>query len=123
MTGIVVLLALAPSGFYLSLFAKGSLAGTLGFVLSGVIVVVAMVQGIRTARAGNYAAHRRQAAHVLAQLSVAVTSRAMRAANGRLRSAYGTSRFRASMDWMARTSSTVSSGSFSAAGLCPTCTT
>ena len=77
LTGGVVLLALAPSGFYLSLFAKGGLAGTLGFALSGAIVVVAMVQAIRTAREGDFLAHRRQALHVLAQLSVAVSSRAM----------------------------------------------
>ena len=77
LTGATVLLALAPSGFYLSLFAKGGALATLGFALSGVIVVVAMVQGIRTARAGNFVAHRRNVLHVLAQLSVAVTSRAM----------------------------------------------
>ncbi len=76
-TGGVVLVALAPSGFYLSLFAKGGLPATLGFALSGVIVVVAMVKGVTTARARDFAAHRRFAWHVLAQLSVAVTSRAL----------------------------------------------
>ncbi len=76
-TGVVVLFALAPSGFYLSLFAKGGLPSTLGFILSGLILVVAMVQGVRTARSGDFVAHRRNALHVLAQLSVAVTSRTM----------------------------------------------
>jgi uncharacterized membrane protein len=76
-TGIVVLFALVPSGIYLSLFAKGGLASTIGFMLSGVIVAIAMVQGVRTARAGRYVAHRRFMLHVLAQLSVAVTSRTM----------------------------------------------
>ena len=76
-TGAAVLFALAPSGFYLSLFAKGGIASTLGFALSGVIVVVAMVKGIATARRGDYVAHRRFTLHVLAQLSVAVTSRAL----------------------------------------------
>ncbi len=76
-TGGVVVLGLAPSGLYLSLFAKGGLPATLGFMLSGLIVVVAMVQSVRTARAGNLVVHRRFALHVLAQLSVAVTSRAM----------------------------------------------
>ncbi len=76
-SGAVVLFALAPTGFYLSLFAKGGVLATLGFMLSGLIVVVAMVQAVRTARAGNFVAHRRNALHVLAQLSVAVTSRAM----------------------------------------------
>ncbi len=75
--GAVMLLALAPSGFYLSLFAKGGLPSTLGFVLSGAIVVVATVEGVRAARAGRFADHRLWMLHVLAQLSVAVTSRAM----------------------------------------------
>ena len=72
-----VLLALAPSGFYLSLSAKGGLPSTLGFVASGLIVVWAMVQGIRAARSRQYPQHRRYVLHVLAQLSVAVTSRAL----------------------------------------------
>jgi hypothetical protein len=76
-TGVVVLSALAPSGFYLSLFAKGGLPATLGFALSGVVVVAAMIKGVLTARAKDYVAHRRFALHVLAQLSVAVTSRAL----------------------------------------------
>jgi hypothetical protein len=77
LTGGVVLLALVPSGLYLSLFAKGGLASTLGFILSGAIVAAAMVLGIRAARARRVAEHRRWVWHVLAQLSVAVTSRAM----------------------------------------------
>ena len=76
-TGVVVLFALVPSGFYLSLFAKGGLPSTVGFMLSGVIVAVAMIQGVRAARAGRFVEHRRWVLHVLAQLSVAVTSRAM----------------------------------------------
>jgi hypothetical protein len=75
--GGVVLVALAPTGFYLSLFAKGGLPSTIGFALSGVIVVVAMVKGVQTARAKDYVAHRRFALHVLGQLAVAVVSRAM----------------------------------------------
>lgn len=76
-TGLVVLLALAPSGFYLSLYAKAGLLSTLGFMLSGAIIVVAMVLGVRAARAGRYAAHRRFVLHVLAQMAVAVVSRGM----------------------------------------------
>lgn len=76
-TGAVAVFALVPSGFYLSLYAKGGLLGTLGFMLSGAIIVVAMVQGVRAARAGKYAAHRRFVLHVLAQMAVAVVSRAM----------------------------------------------
>jgi uncharacterized membrane protein len=76
-TGTAVLFALAPSGAYLALFAKGGALGTLGFLVSGAITVVGMVQAIRMARARRIAAHRRAALHVLAQLSVAVTSRAL----------------------------------------------
>ena len=76
-TATTILLALVPSGLYLSLFAKGGLPSTLGFALSGVIVAVGMVQGVRTARARRFVEHRRWALHVLGQLSVAVVSRAM----------------------------------------------
>jgi hypothetical protein len=76
-TGTIALVALVPSGLYLSCFAKGGLLSTLGFMLSGVIVAVAMIQGVRLARARRFVEHRRCVLHVLAQLSVAVTSRAM----------------------------------------------
>ena len=76
-TGAIILAALVPSGLYLSLFAKGSAPSTIGFALSGLIVALAMVQGIRHARARDYVRHRRCMLHVLAQLSVAVTSRAL----------------------------------------------
>jgi hypothetical protein len=76
-TGVVVLFLLVPSGTYLALHAKGGLASTIGFLLSGAIVAGAMIEGVRTARARRFALHRRWALHVLAQLSVAVTSRAM----------------------------------------------
>jgi uncharacterized membrane protein len=75
--GLVTVLALAPAGFYLSLYAKGGLPATLGFMLSGTIVIVAMVLGVHFARIGNYAMHRRFVLHVLAQMAVAVVSRAM----------------------------------------------
>lgn len=75
--GIIVLVALVPSGFYLSFFARGGWGATVGFILSGIIVLVAMVQGVRSARAKQYDRHRRYVLHVLGQLSVAVSSRAM----------------------------------------------
>jgi len=75
--GSIVLAVLVPSGFYLSFFARGGWGATLGFLLSGAIVMVAMAQGIREARAKQFAKHRRLAFHVLGQLSVAVTSRSM----------------------------------------------
>jgi hypothetical protein len=61
----------------MSWFAKGGLPSTVGFMLSGAIVAIAMVQGVRAARARRFVEHRRWVLHVLAQLSVAVTSRAM----------------------------------------------
>jgi Predicted membrane protein (DUF2306) len=76
-TGIVTLFALVPSGMYMACFAKGGVASTVGFMLSGVIVAVAMVQGVRAARARRFVEHRRHVLHVLAQMSVAVTSRAL----------------------------------------------
>ena len=76
-TGAVVLAALVPSGLYLSWFAKGGAPATVGFALSGLIVALAMLQGIRRARAKDTAGHRRCMLHVLAQLSVAVTSRTL----------------------------------------------
>ena len=76
-TGTVALFALVPSGLYLACFAKGGVLSTLGFMLSGAIVAVAMIQGVRLARARRFVEHRRWVLHVLAQLSVAVTSRAL----------------------------------------------
>ena len=76
-TGAVILAALVPAGLYLSLFAKGGAPATVGFALSGAIVGLAMVLGIRRARAKDHAGHRRCMLHLLAQLSVAVTSRAL----------------------------------------------
>jgi hypothetical protein len=76
-TGVVILAALVPSGLYLSLFAKGGVLSTVGFALSGLIVAWAMVRGVVRARAKDYVGHRRCMLHVLAQLSVAVTSRTL----------------------------------------------
>jgi hypothetical protein len=76
-TGAVVLAALVPSGLYLSLYAKGGAPATVGFALSGLIVALAMVWGIGCARAKDHVGHRRCMLHVLAQLSVAVTSRTL----------------------------------------------
>ncbi len=76
-TGAVVLAALVPSGLYLSLYAKGGAPATVGFALSGLIVALAMVWGVGRARAKDYVGHRRCMLHVLAQLSVAVTSRTL----------------------------------------------
>ncbi len=76
-TGVATLLALVPSGAYMSRYATGGLPSTLGFLTSGAIIAVAMVQGVRTARARAFVAHRRWMLHVLAQMAVAVVSRGM----------------------------------------------
>lgn len=75
--GGLVIAVLTPTGFYLAFFARGGWGATAGFLLSGAIVMAAMIQAIRAARAKRYASHRRFTFHVLGQLSVAVTSRAL----------------------------------------------
>jgi hypothetical protein len=77
LTGALVLFALVPSGVVLSFDAKGGRAVTLGFLLSGLIVAVAMVYGTTAARRRAFASHRRAMRHVVGQMSVAVTSRAL----------------------------------------------
>jgi uncharacterized membrane protein YozB (DUF420 family) len=77
LTGAVVLLALVPSGVVLAFDAKGGVVVTLGFLLSAAIVAGFMVHGIVTARRRNLVLHRRAMRHVVGQMSVAVTSRAM----------------------------------------------
>lgn len=77
LNGSVAIFALAPSGFYLSLYAKGGVLGTLGFMLSGAIVIVSMVLAVRAARLKDYVTHRRFVLHVVAQMAVAVVSRAL----------------------------------------------
>lgn len=76
-TGGLVIFLLTPTGFYLAFFARGGWAATLGFLLSGAVVLLAMIQAIRAARAKQLARHRRLTFHVLGQLSVAVSSRAL----------------------------------------------
>lgn len=76
-TGVLLLVLLVPSGSVLAFEAKGGALGTAGFLLSGLIIAVATVQGVRSARARALEAHRHAMHHVLAQMSVAVTSRAL----------------------------------------------
>jgi uncharacterized membrane protein YozB (DUF420 family) len=77
LTGILVLSALLPSGVVLAFDAKGGTLVTLGFLLSAIIVFWFMLQGILTARRRDFVSHRRAMRHVIAQMSVAVTSRAL----------------------------------------------
>lgn len=76
-TALVMLLALVPSGAVLAFEAKGGRYVTLGFLLSGAIVLAGTIQGVLAARRRDLVAHQRAMRHVLAQMSVAVTSRAL----------------------------------------------
>jgi uncharacterized membrane protein len=75
--GVIILFVLAPSGAVLAFDAKGGAFVTAGFLLSDALVGFFMVKGIAAARRRDLVAHRRAMGHVFAQMSVAVTSRAM----------------------------------------------
>jgi len=75
--GAVILFALVPSGAVLSFEAKGGPFVSAGFLLSGALVAWFMVKGVLAARRKELGAHRRAMLHVFAQMSVAVTSRAL----------------------------------------------
>ena len=76
-TGTVVGLLLVPSGLVLAQEAKGGVWVSVGFVLSGLIVWVALVRGVIDARRGRMLSHARSMRHLFAQMSVAVTSRTL----------------------------------------------
>jgi uncharacterized membrane protein YozB (DUF420 family) len=76
-TGVVVLFALVPSGIVLSFDAKGGKVVTAGFLLSAAIVAWFMTRGILAARRRDVLSHRRAMRHVVGQMTVAVTSRAL----------------------------------------------
>jgi len=75
--GALVLVALVPSGVVLAFDAKGGAPVTAGFLLSAAIVAACMVRGIVSARRRELTVHRHAMRHVVAQMSVAVTSRAL----------------------------------------------
>jgi uncharacterized membrane protein YozB (DUF420 family) len=75
--GVLVLGVLVPSGAVLAFDAKGGSGVTVGFLLSGAIVAWGIVSGVLSARRRDLVAHRRAMSHVVAQMSVAVVSRAM----------------------------------------------
>jgi len=76
-TGLLVLLALVPSGIVLAFDAKGGPPVTAGFLLSAAIVAGAMIVGVRAARRRELSLHARAMRHVVGQMSVAVWSRAL----------------------------------------------
>ena len=75
--GVLVLLALVPSGVVLALDAKGGKVVSAGFLLSAAIVAGCMASGIALARRRDFAGHRRAMRHVVGQMSVAVSSRVL----------------------------------------------
>jgi hypothetical protein len=75
--GMLVLFALVPSGIVLAFDAKGGTVVTLGFLLSAAIVAWSMLHGALAARRRDFVSHRRAMRHVVGQMSVAVTSRAL----------------------------------------------
>ena len=76
-TGVLVLLALVPSGVALAFDAKGGWLVTAGFLLSAAIVAGAMMVGVRAARRRQLSLHARAMRHVVGQMSVAIWSRAL----------------------------------------------
>ncbi len=76
-TGVLVLGALVPSGVVLAFDAKGGAPGTAGFLLSAAIIASALVYGVAAARRRDFVMHRRAMRHVVGQMSVAVSSRAL----------------------------------------------
>src|SRR5262249_25279318 len=77
LAGVLVLFALVPSGVVLAFDAKGGAGVTAGFLLSAAIVAWGMVRGVVAARRRDLTLHRRAMRHVFAQMTVAVTSRAL----------------------------------------------
>jgi len=75
--GVVLLGGLVPSGSVLAFSAKGGWAGSAGFLLSGAIIAAAVVLGVLAARRGDLVTHRHAMLHVVGQMSVAVSSRAL----------------------------------------------
>jgi uncharacterized membrane protein len=75
--GIAVLGFVVPSGVVLAFTAKGGALVTVGFLLSAAIVAWGVARGVSAARSRELAAHARAMRHVVAQMSVAVTSRVL----------------------------------------------
>ncbi len=74
-TGVLLLVAVVPSGVVLAFEAKGGAVVTAGFLLSAAIVVAGTWQGVLAARRSDLVGHAHAMRHVVAQMSVAVTSR------------------------------------------------
>lgn len=75
--GILMLVVMVPSGVILAFDAKGGALVTAGFLLSALIASGFLVQGVFAARRRELSRHARAMRHVVGQMSVAVTSRAL----------------------------------------------
>jgi uncharacterized membrane protein len=75
--GTIVIFALVPTGVVLAFDAKGGSVVTAGFLLSAALVAWFGIRGVAAARRRDLVAHGRAMRHVFAQMSVAVTSRAL----------------------------------------------
>jgi uncharacterized membrane protein len=75
--GTIIIFALVPSGIVLAFDAKGGSVVTAGFLLSAALVAWFGVRGVGAARRRDLVTHARAMRHVFAQMSVAVTSRAL----------------------------------------------
>jgi uncharacterized membrane protein len=75
--GMTLLFGLVPTGVVLAFDATGGKVVTVGFLLSGAIVAGCTVRGVLAARRGDLVTHQRSMRHVFAQMSVAVSSRAL----------------------------------------------
>jgi threonine/homoserine/homoserine lactone efflux protein len=76
-SGGLMLCALLPSGIVLAFDAKGGPVVSAGFLLSALIIAIALILGVRAARRRDLILHGRAMRHVLGQMSVAVVSRAL----------------------------------------------
>ncbi|HEX6276427.1 MAG TPA: DUF2306 domain-containing protein [Polyangiaceae bacterium] len=77
LAGIITLAGVVPTGLVLAFDAKGGAFVTAGFLVSAAIVAWGVVHGVASARRGELVRHRRAMRHVVAQMSVAVTSRVL----------------------------------------------
>jgi uncharacterized membrane protein len=75
--GLLTLFVLVPSGVVLAFDAKGGPVVTAGFLVSAAVIAWFMARGVAAARRGHLVQHARAMRHVLGQMSVAVTSRAL----------------------------------------------
>jgi hypothetical protein len=76
-TAVLLLGPLVPTGVVLAFDAKGGALVTAGFLLSGAIVAGCTVVGVLAARRRDLTLHARMMRHVVAQMSVAVSSRVL----------------------------------------------